>query len=298
MSASPFIAVDWGTSNLRAWRFDAAGAVKAGFERPWGVSRLGPGEAAARFEAEVRPALDGRDLPTLLCGMVGSTLGWTLAPYVDCPASPGRLAAALIEAAPGVRIVPGLRCAGLAGPDVMRGEETQILGWLAAEPGRTQGRWLLCLPGTHAKWVLVCDGVVERFATAMTGEMFELLGAHSILKLANQVEEPSAFDDGVAAAGDGGALLTRLFGLRGRTLNGQLPAASAGSFLSGLLIGAEIAGLLPLLGEAAGPVQLIGDTALTARYRRALARFGRTSETMDGEAAVLGGLAHIWRAAP
>jgi len=293
-----WLAVDWGTTNVRAWRLTARGEVEDRAEFPLGVGRLAAGEAAARFQTVIRPRLEAQSLPALLCGMIGSTLGWALAPYVDCPASPDRLAAALIEVSPGVRIVPGLRCAGLAGPDVMRGEETQILGWLAAEPARRLGRRLLCLPGTHAKWVAVRDGVVERFVTAMTGELHSVLGAHSVLKFSPGPHDADAFDRGVAAAGEGDALSARLFNARGLTLSGELAPASMASFVSGLLIGSEIASLQPrLAGDSGQSVDLIGDAGLCELYARAMSARGVASTLHDGDGCVLGGLKRIWAAA-
>ncbi len=305
MAGGAFLAADWGTTNLRVWRVGEDGQVQQGAEFPLGVSRLAPGEAAARFAAEVRPALAAEGLPALLCGMVGSTLGWTVAPYLDCPADLTTLADGLTRVAPGVRIVAGLRCAGLTGPDVMRGEETQVLGWLAGDAARARGRRLLCLPGTHAKWVLVEDGAVVRFATAMTGELYDLLGAHSVLRFAPPAGDDAApfdlaaFDRGVAAAGDGGALAARLFGLRGLTLAGQLAVGSAGAWLSGLLIGAEIAAVAPLMGAGADSgLDIIGEAHLANLYRRVWEGGGRRCSVCPGGEAVLAGLTRLWRAAP
>ncbi len=298
-AADGVLLADWGTTNLRAWRLDRVGKVAARADFALGVARLTPGEAAARFESEVRPALAAQDLPALLCGMIGSTLGWTLAPYVDCPASLESLAEGLSSPAPGVRIVPGLRGPGLIGPDVMRGEETQILGWLAADPARLSGVHTLCLPGTHAKWVRVEEGRLIRFVTAMTGELYDLLGAQSVLRFAGPPGpiDLVAFDAGVAAAADGGALAARLFGLRGLTLNGGLAAEAASSWLSGLLIGAEIAALQPGFATRTGAaVHLIGATRLCGLYARALAAKDVSCEIADGEEAVLAGLTRIWSA--
>ncbi|MDB5425835.1 MAG: 2-dehydro-3-deoxygalactonokinase, partial [Phenylobacterium sp.] len=183
MEAAVLLACDWGTTNLRAWTLDAQGAVVAGKDFALGVSKLAPGEAGPLFEAEVRPALDARALPAILCGMIGSNLGWRTAPYADCPAGLDELARALTPVTELARIVPGLRCEGIAGaPDVMRGEETQLLGWLAQNPDRREGRQVICHPGTHAKWVVVEVGRIVRFVTAMTGELFAVLGRHSVLK--------------------------------------------------------------------------------------------------------------------
>jgi 2-dehydro-3-deoxygalactonokinase len=303
VATGPFLAVDWGTSNLRAWRLDGEGQPQERIELALGVGRLEPGEAERCFETQVRPALSARELPALMCGMIGSTLGWRVAPYLDCPASPGSMAGALLEASPGVRIAPGLRCEGLAGPDVMRGEETQVLGWLAARPERAAGRHILCLPGTHAKWVLIEAGAIMRFHTAMTGELYDLLGRHGVLKFAavpaDRAFDAAAFDAGVAAAGDGGALTARLFALRGLTLAGRLSAETGPDWLSGLLIGAEAAALWPLMGGGAGEmVTLIGAGRLCDRYARALAAGGVSCRIADGEKAVLSGLRRIWSLAP
>jgi 2-dehydro-3-deoxygalactonokinase len=303
MSSGPFLAVDWGTTNVRAWRLDADGTVLRKAEFPLGVSQLDPGEAAARFESDIRPALEAQDLPALLCGMIGSTLGWANAPYLDCPVSLAKLAGKLLEVAPGVRIVPGLTCAGLIGPDVMRGEETQVLGWQAADPARLYGRHLLCHPGTHAKWVRMEEGAVTRFITAMTGELYDVLGTHSVLRFDPAPGEddfdPEVFDKGVAAAGDGGALASRLFGLRGLTVSAQLPASAAPSWLSGLLIGAEVASLWPVIAEADEKVvHVVGAARLCDRYARVLIKRGVGCEIADGEAAAIAGLVRIWAAAP
>ena len=131
MARSDFLAIDWGTSNLRAWRLGADGAVKAGLRRPWGVAGLAPGEAARKLAQDLRPALDAQALPAILCGMVGSALGIAAAPYADCPAGTEDIAARLLALGDQAFIVPGLRCLRPDGyPDVIRGEETKVLGWL------------------------------------------------------------------------------------------------------------------------------------------------------------------------
>ncbi|MFL5295775.1 MAG: 2-dehydro-3-deoxygalactonokinase [Phenylobacterium sp.] len=291
MAQPVLLACDWGTTNLRAWTLDAGGGIVGQQDFPLGVAKLAPGEAARRFEAEVRPALAAQGLPAILCGMIGSNLGWKTAPYADCPAGVPELTACLTSVAEDVRIVPGLRCQGIAGaPDVMRGEETQILGWLAQHADRQAGRQVLCHPGTHAKWVLIEDGRIVRFVTAMTGELFAVLGQHSVLKSDAAANDDEAFDQGLAAAGPGDALAARLFTVRSRVVGGNAPPTSTPSYLSGLLIGAEVAAVPPLLGERPERVVLLGDAALCARYRRALDRGGITAEVFDGEAAAVAGL--------
>lgn len=300
MGRPALLACDWGTTNLRAWTLDKTGAVVAHKEFALGVSRLKPGEAARRFQEEVQPALGAVGLPAILCGMIGSNLGWAVAPYVDCPAGLPELAAglAVVEAhAAWVRIVPGLRCEGLAGaPDVMRGEETQLLGWVARHPERGRGRQVVCHPGTHAKWVLIEDGRVVRFVTAMTGELFAILTRHSVLRSDAAPNDLAAFDEGLAAVGDGAALAARLFTARARVVGGGKPADGTPSYLSGLLIGAEAASAPQLLGITADePVALLGDAALCDFYKRALDRRSVRSEIFDGEAAALAGLFALYQ---
>ncbi|HET6971524.1 MAG TPA: 2-dehydro-3-deoxygalactonokinase, partial [Phenylobacterium sp.] len=252
MAAPALLACDWGTTNLRVWALDAAGAVLAERDFPLGVSRLAPGEAQARFTAEVRPALGAEQAPAILCGMIGSNLGWAPAPYADCPTSLSDLASRLLSVTDGggpVRIVPGVRAPGFNGRgDVMRGEETQLFGWLAQHPDWARGRRLVCHPGTHTKWMLVEDGRLMRFVTAMTGELFAVLGRHSVLRSDAAPDDMAAFDDGVEAAGDGGALAARLFTARSRIVGQGAPAESASSYLSGLLVGADAAATPALLG--------------------------------------------------
>lgn len=295
------LACDWGTTNLRAWTLGEDGAVLNHAEFPLGVGRLQPGEAAARFQGEVRPALKAEALPALLCGMIGSTLGWTVVPYQPCPADLDGLARALYAVEPDVRIVPGLSAPGPTGAsDVMRGEETQILGWAAMAPERARGRHLICHPGTHAKWALVEDGRLTRFVTAMTGELFAVLRNHSVLRTPDQpggeAGDEAAFAEGVRAAGEGDALASRLFSARGRVVADGKPAHTTSDYLSGLLIGAEIASTPRLLGVEPGvPVQLIGDLTLCRWYREALALRGVDSTVCDGETAALAGLLAIHR---
>jgi 2-dehydro-3-deoxygalactonokinase len=297
-----FLALDWGTTNLRAWRVGADGRAQAHRAFDLGVSRLQPGEAALRFREEVRPALGGEGLPALVAGMAGSNIGWLEAPYADCPADAPALARGVVQVpgeTPFVGIVPGLRGPGVCGPDVMRGEETQLFGWLAADPARRRGSHVICHPGTHAKWVLAVDGRIERFVTAMTGELFALLTAHSVLKGAEGDADGPAFDDGVAAAGEGDALAARLFSARSRVVGGGgLAPADVRAYLSGLLIGADVASSPRLLGSEPAAVSLVGDGRLCRAYQRALALRGVSAPIHDGEAAVLDGLRALFQALP
>ena len=188
MSEAVFIAGDWGTSRLRLYLCDAGGNVLA---RGEGEGASVP-DCASRFAAAVAPWDKAHGiLPAILSGMVGSTIGWREVAYLKCPARPSAIAAAASRFdvdGRGVAILPGLTCRGKTGaPDVMRGEETQILGALRLHPNLARGRHIFCMPGTHAKWVSVTDGAVTQFQTALSGELFELLRRHSVL-----AREPSA----------------------------------------------------------------------------------------------------------
>jgi len=294
--AAALLICDWGSTRLRAWALDAAGDVIAHAAFPLGVNRLAPGEAPRRFDAEVRPSLDAAALPALLCGAIGSDVGWRTIPYVDCPAGLEQIAAGAAPVRDDVCIVPGLRCEGLGGVcDVLRGEETKAMGWLELSPDHRRGRHLVCQPGTHPKWLVIEDGGITRFLSAFTGELFAVLSQHSILRNDGDTHDPAAFEAGLAAAAEGDALLNRLYTARSRVAGGAAAPQSTGSYLSGLLIGAEVAATPRLLGLEGEPVVLLGDKAARDRYAMALNRRGVATSHADGEAAVLIGLVSIAR---
>lgn len=282
------IAVDWGTTRLRAWRLDAAGDIVDARHGDTGALA-----ARGRHAAVLAACIDGWDeADVMLCGMVGARNGWVEMPYVDCPASAADIAAAMRghvdPALPGrrLRFVPGV--ADRAAPDVMRGEETQVCGLPGVLDG---GRHLVALPGTHAKWVRVEDGRIVSVATAMTGELYALLRRHGTLAdLMPGDDAPGdrvAFEAGLRQGEAAGGLPHQLFGLRARALFGQLATAAMPSWLSGLLIGHEIRGLaLPLRPD--GPVHLVGGDALVDAYAHALALSGLDSRRHDERAAARG----------
>ncbi|WP_430390488.1 2-dehydro-3-deoxygalactonokinase [Dyella sp. 20L07] len=273
---SGLIGLDWGTSSLRAYWLDGRGKIREARSRPWGVRHLPDGgfEAALADITAAWPAL-----PRLAAGMIGSRNGWLEVPYTNLPASTEKLSddVRTLRLADGtdIHIVPGLR--NPCGPDVMRGEETQILGALALKPAlAARSTWIL--PGTHSKWVSITNGVVTDFCTFMTGELFALLRQHSILGAGTSDDTPDsdAFLQGVDAArdsGDAGAL-GRLFSARALMLDGQLSPASVPSYLSGLLLGEEFrAGIAAKRFDLTAPLQLIGDAGLCERYRQAASHF-------------------------
>jgi 2-dehydro-3-deoxygalactonokinase len=199
-----------------------------------------------------------------------------------------------------VAIVPGLSCHNAAGLfDVMRGEETQVLGALRRHPELARGTRLFCLPGTHAKWMLVQDGHVVRFQSALSGELFALLSAHSVLaRGAGAVNGAhAAFAEGlqVAKTNTQAGLLHLLFSTRSRQLAGEIPKEEAASYLSGLVIGEDVAAALRLFG-ASGRVTLICAPELAALYARALDAHGLASDAVSGDDAALAGLVFVHHA--
>jgi 2-dehydro-3-deoxygalactonokinase len=281
------IALDWGTTALRAFLMGDGGAVLAQLAAPKGIMHVPEGgflAVYAEITADWRKAAP--DLPALASGMIGSAQGWRQAPYCQGPTGLTTLAAGLITvptgAGPDLHIVPGIAMA-TPRPEVMRGEETQIFGALSLHPA-LQAHAQLVMPGTHCKWVSIQDGGIAGFQTYMTGEVFAALQAHTILgRPAREAGAPTAtadaaFAGGVKTARDStGGIAPLLFSARTLVLNGSLPAADSVEYLSGLLIGDE---LRCALQGAVPHLALIGEPALCERYRRALAVFGITDASL------------------
>lgn len=286
---------DWGTSNLRLYRIED-GRVTCRRDGP-GIGALSGTPAAALREALAPWAVERRPSRITLCGMAGSRNGLHEAPYVDCPARLDDWAAAALgfdfDGIP-LRIAPGLSCTMSDGaPDVMRGEETQIFGALALDPDLGGRSVQIVLPGTHSKWARIEHGQILDFRTCLSGELFALLRDHSILlalgKPETPADEPLGFADGLDRAASGAGLVGSLFEARAQQLRGGRSASWALGFLSGLVIGSEIAEMRA--GEGLpGTVILVGTAALTARYGLALRRFGIAARQMDGDACALRGL--------
>ena len=291
-----FIAVDWGTTNRRAYRLDRNGAVIAEMEDDAGAATLAAHEfpgAVARITEQLGPA------PLLLAGMVGSNRGWREAPYVPCPASLADLARHLLWVEPGrVAIVPGVSWTAPGKADVMRGEEVQVLGYFQRdEPGPA----LLCHPGTHTKWVRVAGGAITGFRTFMTGELFALLRDHSILAplLHGDTEPDADFCAGAEIALAGGDLAAELFSARARVLLGQLDPACAAAWVSGLLVGADVrGGLATWRPEPPRTVVVLGRPSLNRLYAAALAHAGVQAVCIDGAGAFVAGMNALAKALP
>ena len=293
------IGLDWGTSRLRAMLFDGDGVVHETRSRAWGIRHLPEGG----FDAALSQICEGwPTAPVLAAGMVGSRQGWREVSYVDTPADIESLAAGIVDvrSAEGRRvgIVPGVRDA--ASFDVMRGEETQVVGALVLRP-ELRGNARLLLPGTHSKWIEVRDGCMVRLATMMTGELYAVLRQHSILGAgipdhADAAPNAEAFDAGVRMARDSAAAgaLSKLFSARALMLAGQLALDAVPDYLSGLLIGEELRAALAsgwVRDDAA--LLLAGDELLCARYRRAMVAFNLSEPDTLLDASTHG----LWRIA-
>ena len=295
MTEAALIAVDWGTTNCRAYLLDRSGAVLDRVSARRGILNVPGGDFAAAYRDLVgRWQTPAGTLPALLAGMIGSRNGWVEAAYVECPADPALLGRSLMRVpggdGAGIWVVPGIACINDGVHDVIRGEETQITGAVALRP-ETAEDTVFCMPGTHCKWVRVRNGAIDGFRTAMTGEVFSILKQHSILGSLMADTPPvagAAFERGLERARAEGGLLHHLFGVRGEALFGAVCDTELADYLSGILIGHEVSDL-----GGGGAVTLIGSEALNERYRRALAHAGRTVETVSGDEAVVAGLHRI-----
>ncbi len=290
------IVADWGTSRFRGYLVDGE-TILDRVESDEGVSALKAGEHRAVFQKRCGSWLAAEpDAPVLLVGMVGSREGWAVAPYANCPAGPEEIAAATIPVDLGngrsARIVPGLFCEPAPGAaDVMRGEETLVLG-----SGVADG--LVCLPGTHPKWILMRAGRIARFATAMTGEMYALLREHSMIgRPASEPADPAGFALGLGAAkrnegANGAGLLHLLFSARAAVVSGRMGPALLGPYLSGLLTGEEIRAALAQFGTPER-VTIVAGSPRAELYVDALGRRGIATAVKAPEAALVAGLARL-----
>lgn len=283
-----FIAVDWGTTNRRAYLIDASGKRTNEFEDDKGVLAV-PSGGFPDAVAEIRKRLG--DKPLLLAGMVGSNRGWKEAPYVPCPASMDDLVAKLVWVGDREAIVPGVSYIGDGRADVMRGEEVQLLG--AAAAGMIDPNALICHPGTHNKWALLRRGSIHDFRTVMTGELFSLLKDHSILSdlLQTKVAATDAFKQAAHHAIYQEQLSADLFTVRARVLLGQAKKEDAASWTSGLLIGSDVR--IGLSVPTGAEVIIIGRPELTKLYAAAIEQASRSSTELDGEECFLAGIREI-----
>ncbi|HUB92180.1 MAG TPA: 2-dehydro-3-deoxygalactonokinase [Dyella sp.] len=292
------IGLDWGTSSLRAYLYDGDGKVMASRQQAWGIRQLPEGGFVGALQAITA---DWPACVAVAAGMVGSRQGWREVPYVALPADAASIAHGMLRvddcSSHALWIAPGLQRHQPA--DVMRGEETQIIGALARQP-LYQANMRFVLPGTHSKWATVIDGRIVAFDTVMTGEMYALLIKHSILGAGLPAEPPAAFASetfvrGVLAARDSGAegIFSRLFSTRALMLAGELAPAQVPDFLSGLLIGEEFRIARLRGGGSVSPLCLIGEASLCERYALAAHHFSYAPPAVIDDAAAQG----LWQLA-
>ena len=283
-----FIAADWGTTNRRAYKIDAGGECVDEFEDERGIMSVAPG-GFPKAVAEIRSRLG--DSPLLLAGMIGSNRGWQEAPYVACPAGIDEVADALVWAGEREAIIPGVSYLKGNCADVMRGEEVQLLGAVAA--GLVDPMSMVCHPGTHNKWATLRQGKIAEFRTVMTGELFNLLKEHSILSdlLNGPVEPTDIFRQAARYAIENEALPAELFAVRARVLLGQAKKEDAAAYTSGILIGTDVR--IGLSVPTAARITLIGRPELTRLYAAAIGEAQRDAVELDGEQCFLAGIQEI-----
>ncbi|PDT12778.1 2-dehydro-3-deoxygalactonokinase [Rhizobium sp. M1] len=294
MTNPAYVAVDWGTSSFRLWLIGRDGSVLAERRSGEGMTSAAKTGFSAVLASHLAAVAAPENLPVIVCGMAGARQGWIEAGYIDVPTP---LAAILTGAVsvPGesrdIRILPGLAQRQAATPDVMRGEETQLLGALGSTSAGAQA---VCMPGTHSKWVHVSDGKVSGFSTFMTGELFDAVSKHTILAHAvagaeAQPADAAAFEAAVSAAFAKPALATNLlFTARSGQLLHGITAAAAQARLSGTLIGLEIAGALQ--DAANSGITLVASGRLQALYEQAFKTLSLAFTAIDADAAVRRGL--------
>jgi 2-dehydro-3-deoxygalactonokinase len=311
MTESVFIAGDWGTTNLRLYlcshnQTPNMPLAVLGTQMGPGVSQVKHNFEAIFFDLAGDWLDEHGPMPVILSGMVGSNIGWQAAPYIDCPASAEQIVSGRTGFnARGIEfsIISGLKTTNPLGtPDLMRGEELQLLGWMRAAAD-IQPPQLIVLPGTHNKWALVQGGKIETFVTALTGELYSLLQNYSVL-IADA--ESVGFSDEVFMQGvevattlKSGQLLQALFATRSRQVLGELSEVHASSYLSGLLIGSDVVGSLALMEkqmDGITSVELIGDSALSRCYQLALESVGVKTELRDATQIALSGYQAVYEA--
>ncbi len=287
---SSILAVDWGTSSFRLMHVGEGGKVLVQIMSDQGISVIPTDDALDYLLAQVEQLSqscgDLTEIPIVLCGMIGSSIGIQEVAYANCPMDPDVLSDNLTRienTSKAAYIVPGLKNHSALGlPDVMRGEETQIVGWLSEADDQNLQESTLCLPGTHSKWVHVKSGKAVEFHSVLTGELFAVLKRHSILVNNLQTEDKAAFIDGVNTSKSPVSLPHLLFSTRSKMLFGDHDSSSTSSYLSGLLIGSEIGSELSL-NPGLKEVHIIGGGNLTELYIEALNCYGLTGHVYDGD---------------
>lgn len=290
----PFIGVDWGTSRMRAMFCDAGQSMidSADIVGGDGISKLDRPAAEALFEAVAPWVQRNGKLDIVLAGMVGANIGWRPTPYLACPLDLRNLpnaAVSFTENGHAISILPGVSCENAFGqPDLMRGEELQVLGWLSQHPDANSGERLLCLPGTHTKWVCLRDGRIESFTTSLTGELYALLYERSVLVPPEDRQAPEPFQadsflKGVDLANrERASLIHALFSTRSKSIIRDDGPHDSGSYLSGILIGSDVGLAATLPVSDVGAVEIIGDEQLANKFALALRHIDCDCRVSDG----------------
>lgn len=301
-----YIAIDWGTSRLKAYlcsvqahkNVEVLDEIQAA-----GVQKNHKDFAATFRDITQHWREEYGLLPVYMGGQIGSSIGWKQSPYVACPVAPVDIVTGQVEfecEGQTINIIPGVSCQHANGHfDVMRSEEIQVLGWLEASASHRNGTYLICLPGTHTKWILVQDGIIQMFKTAMTGELFDLLTHSSILIQApSDIFSSEAFDLGskFTLASASGSLIHGLFSVRTKQLFDELNADEANSYLSGLLIGSDVRAALYANEwkiESVDEVIIIGESHISDLFERVIHTQSKCVKCFHGKQATVLGFAAI-----
>ena len=284
---SRYIAIDWGSTNLRAWLYQDDRCLESR-QSEAGVTRLN-GKSPEAVLAEVTSGWRDSTTPVVMAGMVGSNVGWKVAPYLPVPAHFSAIGEQLTSVGDKMWIVPGLCVSRDDNHNVMRGEETQLLGARALSPSS-----VYVMPGTHCKWVLADGEQIHDFRTVMTGELHHLLLRHSLVGagLPEQINAPDAFTAGLERGVASSAVLPQLFEVRASHVLGNLPREEVSEFLSGLLIGAEVASMRDFIAREQA-ITIVAGSSLTSRYQQAFSAIGRKVATVAGDTAFQAGIRSI-----
>lgn len=282
-----YIAIDWGSTNLRAWLYQGDECLESR-QSESGVTRLN-GQSPEAVLAKVTSGWRDSATPVIMAGMVGSNVGWKAVPYLPVPTFFSAIGQQLTSVGDNVWIIPGLCVSRDDNHNVMRGEETQLLGARTLSPSS-----VYVMPGTHCKWVQADEKQIHDFRTVMTGELHHLLLTHSLVGagLPEQDSSAQAFTAGLERGLASPAVLPHLFEVRASHVLGNLPREQVSEFLSGLLIGAEVASLSEqFAGQQA--ITLVAGSSLTSRYRQAFNAVGRDVSAVDGDTAFQAGIRSI-----
>ncbi|QGN40401.1 2-dehydro-3-deoxygalactonokinase [Klebsiella oxytoca] len=283
---SRYIAIDWGSTNLRAWLYQDDQCLESR-QSEAGVTRLN-GQSPAVVFSEITAGWRDSATPAVMAGMVGSNVGWKMASYLPVPAHFSAIGEQLTSVSDKVWIIPGLSVSRDDNHNVMRGEETQLLGARVIAPSS-----VYVMPGTHCKWVQADRQQINDFRTVMTGELHHLLLRHSLVGagLPEQVSAPDAFSAGLERGIDSPAVLPQLFEVRAAHVLGSLPREQVSEFLSGLLIGAEVATMSERFSGR--QITIVAGETLAERYQQALGAIGRQTKVVSGDSAFQTGIRSI-----